>query len=278
MEKNKRGIIKYHKIEESELENMSKDHKYAPNGILKRFGYSDIFKQNMQIYRMNLCKDIIESIDTFDNSFVEEDFFEEDLDVEIRKKVEDGIGELYTKISRVENYELNNKVKIMKWIWIIQYFRKEKYINKCGKIKYNNMMKSISNRFLDTNLLISDEKEIKELYNIIDKKYNEYIPGYIKIIKTNRTFILPFNQFAYIFPETDYEEYIYPIGKDVALIWKKKTVENTKFPYVILSDSKMVEKINIAITMSELKNNKSGIFYGAEEELLKIKEIYNTDT
>lgn len=257
---------------------MSKDHKYAPNGILKRFGYSDIFKQNMQIYRMNLCKDIIESIDTFDNSFVEEDFFEEDLDVEIRKKVEDGIGELYTKISRVENYELNNKVKIMKWIWTIQYFRKEKYINKCGKIKYNNMMKSISNRFLDTNLLISDEKEIKELYNIIDKKYNEYIPGYIKIIKTNSTFILPFNQFAYIFPETDYEEYIYPIGKDVALIWKKKTVENTKFPYVILSDSKMIEKINMAITMSELKNNKSGIFYGAEEELLRIKEIYNTDT
>lgn len=91
---------------------MGRDHLYVPNGILKRFGYSDVTKQNIQIHRLDLCKDIIESIDTFDESLVRMDFFEDDLDTKIRGKVEEKIKKRKKIIRFYSDYLLfvsNNK-------------------------------------------------------------------------------------------------------------------------------------------------------------------------
>ena len=250
---------------------MARDHLGLPYGILKRFGYSDPYYRNNQIYRLKLCENKIETIDAFDDTFIKEDFFDNDLDKEIKEKIENNIGNLYKKISKNGKYNLNNKYDVMKGIWIIQYFRKIKYIEKCGKDNYNKMMKSICNRFLDTNFKVEDDNVIQFNYKQMEEIYNMYKPGYFKLMNINRTLILPHNQIAYIlFPE---EQYVFPIGKDVALVWKKvnsKSISNSCFIY----NDCIVEKINLAITMSEMQNNESDVFYGEKEELIKIMNAY----
>ena len=256
---------------------MSLDHLTILNSILERFSCDNEKSRYKIISKLNVLNLEIEEIDTYNSIFVKENFFEEKVDKYIRNEVETQIGNLYKKIDTVANYQISHKENVLKTIFMIQYFRKNEYMNKMSKKNYNKMLKGIimgifdSDEFNDELDIISSNKILMNQYKESEKLYEEFTPGYLKLLNTSRTLMLPLEQFSYaIIQNIGY--YIFPIAPTIALLWKRQKSEQKTIQQFVY-ENEAVENINKVIIDFGVKN-KNYIFFGFREELEKMKSLY----
>lgn len=258
-----------------------KDHVVIPNSILKRFRGEDVKISVLDFNTFSIYEKATDKI------FVEKNYYSEYVDNFIRDNVETQIGNIYTKVVNgnslfIEDYQY------MMVIFIIQYFRNNKYSNiinkntligligdkKNNKKVFHNIILDGIIQYLLTGYCYNDE--IKKYYEMLMATYSLFKPGILLLNNTSRSLVLPASQFVYImFPDKEEKYYIYPVSPKVAFIWKYVGLDKCDDEVIIsINDDESVEILNKLIIEQELKINVDNLVFGGKDEIKKIQKLF----
>lgn len=248
------------------------DHVVIPKATLKRF----IGKDN-KISELNLLNGRIRRVYP-DSVFVELEYYDNAIDSYIKDNDEKILGELNKIIS--DNIGVNFKIKknlieSMKKIFVIQHFRNNyfrKTLNKgkgtIEKQEHNFYLQQLI-QYIETGKAL-DEK-LTNIFKEMMTELSTYTPGFITLENTERAFVLPASQFAFI-SILGIDTYCMPIAPNVALIWRLLP-EPKEIDYGRTSDNAAVDKINQLIIDFEKSKETDYLIYGKEDDINYYKNI-----
>ena len=248
------------------------DHIVIPKATLKRF----IGKDN-KISELNLLNGRIRRVYP-DSVFVELEYYNDAIDNYIKDNDEKVMGELNKVIS--DNIGGNfiikkSLIESMKKIFVIQHFRNNyfrKTLNKdketIEKQEHNFYLQQLI-QYIETGKAL-DEK-LTDIFSKMMMELNTYTPGFITLENTERSFILPASQFAFISIQK-IDTYCMPIAPNVALIWRLLP-EPKEIDYGKTSDNAAVDKVNQLIIDFEKSKETDYLIYGKEDDINYYKNM-----
>lgn len=253
------------------------DNIVIPKSILERF-----IEEDKRVSCLDLEKYIIKKKYP-DSIFVKKNYYKKDIDKYIKDNVETIIGIINKSFTNNTNKKIEIKkdfIKSMKKIFFIQMFRN----NNIPKdiINNSNFLKDAGGEKESTAHNIALAEIINNLENRCSEKnskfniafnkmiefYKTFIPGYIYLENTLRTFIIPESQFTKV-KIKDREVYLYPISPILCLTWEERKNNKEEFSIGKTCDDKVVEKINKFIIENE-KLKVDCLVIGKHEEINRL--------